>query len=86
MKLKQEFVYHDAGSEAILVPVGGADFSGVVKGNRTLGAVLSLLGEETTEAQLVDALCERYDAPRDAVARDVAKVLGELRKIGALDE
>ena len=86
MKLKQGFIYHDTGNEAVLVPVGGAGFSGVVRGNQTLGAILALLQEETTETEITDALCERFSAPRETIAADVAKVLGELRKIGAIHE
>ncbi len=86
MKLKKEFIPHVAGKEAILVPTGEAAFSGVVRGNRTLGAVLELLKEDTTETAVVAALRERFDAPEGAVEKDVARVLGELRKIGALDE
>ena len=59
MKLKPEFIIHNAGDEALLVPVGGAPFSGLVKGNKTLGAVLDLLKVDTTEAEIVAALCAR---------------------------
>ena len=86
MKLKKAFVAHDTGSESILVPVGGAGWSGVVRGNKTLGVILELLKEETTEARIVDAMLRRFDAPKDIVARDVQTVLAELRRIGALDE
>ena len=65
---------------------GEAAFSGVVRGNRTLGAVLELLKEDTDEAAVVAAMRERFDAPEGAVERDVARVLAELRKIGALEE
>ena len=86
MKLNKEFLLHNTGSESILVPTGSANFSGVVRGNKTLGAVLELLKEDTTEAELVAALKARFDAPEGAVERDVQKALSELRKIGALDE
>ena len=86
MKLKKEFITHSAGEEAILVPSGEAAFSGVVRGNRTLGAVLELLKEDTDEAAVVAAMKKRFDAPEGAVERDVARVLAELRKIGALEE
>ena len=42
-----------SGTESLLVPTGGAAWSGLVKGNRTLGVILSLLKEETTEAAVV---------------------------------
>ena len=86
MKLNKDFLLHNTGSESILVPTGNAGFSGVVRGNKTLGAVLELLKEETTEAEIISALKSRFDAPEGAIEKDVAKALAELRKIGALDE
>lgn len=86
MKLKKEFITHDTGKESLLVPTGNADFSGLVRGNKTLGAILALLKEDTTEEAIVAAMKERFDAPEDVIARDVKKALAELRKIGALDE
>ena len=85
MKLKKEFITHDAGDESLLVPIGGAAFSGLVKGNKTLGAILELLGEDTTEADVIAAMCLRFDAPEEAIAADVRKALAELRRIGAID-
>ena len=86
MKLKKEFITYDAGSESLLVPAGGAGFSGLVKGNKTLGAILALLREDTTEETVITAMRQRFDAPEDIVVRDVKKVVFELRKIGALDD
>ena len=86
MKLKKEFITHDTGKESLLVPTGSADFSGLVRGNKTLGAILALLKEDTTEEAIVAAMKERFGAPEDVIARDVKKALAELRKIGALDE
>ena len=70
----------------MLVPTASADFYGVVKGNEVLGDILSLLGREISEEELVQAMAAQYDAPVDALARDVRKALSELRKIGALEE
>ena len=86
MKLNKDFLLHKTDDETILVPTGRAAFSGVARGNRTLGAVLELLKTETTEEAIAAAMRERFDAPKGAVENDVAKVLSELRKIGALDE
>ncbi len=86
MKLSSDFLPHVVGEEAILVPTGKADFSGVVRGNRTLGAVLELLRQDTTEAAIIAAMKARFDAPEGAIEADTAKVLTELRRIGALDE
>ena len=86
MKLKEEFLTHSTGKDTVLVPVGGTAFSGLVRGNRTFGAILELLKTQTTEDGIVSALLERFDAPEETVRRDVEKVLFELRKIGALEE
>ena len=86
MKLKKEFITHNTDTESLLVPAGGAGFSGLVRGNRTLGEMLKLLKTDTAEAEIVKALRERFDAPEGIIERDVAKGLTELRKIGALDE
>ena len=91
MKLNKDFILHIADGETILVPTGNAKFSGVVRGNKTLGAVLELLRDETTEEKIVAAMKARFDASRleaqeEIISRDVKKALGELRKIGAIEE
>ena len=86
MKLKKGFITYDADGESMLVPSGSVSFSGLVKGNRTLGAILALLREETTEEDIVRAMKSRFDAPEEVIASDVRKAVTELRAIGALDE
>ena len=86
MKLKNEFIPHETGSESLLIPAGGAGFSGLVKGNKTLGGILGLLKEDTTEDKIIAAMKQRFDASEDKITADVKKALSELRKIGAIDE
>lgn len=86
MKLKKEFITHDTGSESLLVPSGGAGFSGLVKGNKTLGVILDLLKQDTTEKEIIAAMRERFDVPEEVITGDVEKALAELRRIGALNE
>ena len=43
------------------------------------------LTQETTEEEIVDKMAEKYDAPREVIAKDVEKVLEELKKYGAVD-
>lgn len=86
MKLRNEFITHNTDSESLLVPTGTAGFSGLVKGNKTLGVILDLLKDDTTEADIISAMKARFNAPEDIIARDVNKAISELRKIGAIDE
>ena len=86
MKLKKEFIARVTEKENLLVPTSKAGFAGLVRGNKTLGAILEALKTETTEAEIVAAMTARFDAPEDAILRDVRKALAELRRIGAIDE
>ena len=86
MKLNREFYAHVSAGESLLIPTGASGFSGMVKGNKTLGAILELLKAETTEEKIVAGLKARFDGPEDAIAADVKRALEELRRIGALDE
>ena len=85
MKLKQDFVTQEIDGTQYLIPVGGEAFSGVVRGNETVAFLVELLKQETTQEALVDAMAAEYDAPREVLASDVARVLAVLREVGALD-
>ncbi len=85
MKLKQDFVTQEIDGTQYLIPVGGEAFSGVVRGNETVAFLVELLKQETTQEALVDAMAAEYDAPREVLAADVARVLDVLREVGALD-
>ncbi len=86
MKLKKEFIVHNTGDESILVPTGNADFSGIVKGNKTVGFIFDCLKEDITRDEIVAKMRDEFDAPAGAIERDVDKLLNELRGIGALNE
>ena len=85
MRLNKDFLIHITEKETVLVPTGKAGFSGVVRGNKTLGAVLELLKNEMSEDEIITALKQRFDAPDGAIEKDIKKVLSELSGIGALE-
>lgn len=86
MKLNKNFLVHKTGSDTIVVPTGNAGFSGVVKGNETLGVILDLLKEGTTVQQIVDTMTDQYDAPCEVIEKDVITTISGLHKIGAIDD
>ena len=86
MKLKKEFIVYNKKGETLLIATGAAEFSGIVQGNKTFGAVLDLLREDTTVEKIVEAMFERFQAEKDVIRADVEKAIAELKKIGALDE
>ena len=86
MKLKEDFITQDIDGTQFLVSVGAETFSGVVRSNKTAAFIVDCLKKETTKEQIVDAMCAKYDAPRDTIAADVKEILDTLRKINALEE
>ena len=86
MKLKPDFITQDIDGTQFLVPVGAESFNGIVRSNETAAFIVNCLKEETTLDQIVDAMCEKYDAPRETIASDAARVIETLRSIDALTE
>ena len=86
MKFRTAFVTQDIAGVQFLIPLGGEAFSGIVRSNETAAFLIDLLREETTEAALTDAMAAEYDAPRETLAADVARVLDTLRSLNALEE
>ena len=89
MRLKSEYVVYDANDgEKLAVATGDEmkNFSGLMRANKSAAVILDCLAQDTTEEVIVDALAARFDAPREVLAEDVAKVLETLRGINALVE
>lgn len=86
MKLKEGFITQDIDDTQFLVPIGAESFSGIVRSNMTAAFIVDCLKEETTVELVVDAMCAKYDAPRDVIAADVEEVITTLRGISALEE
>ena len=85
MKLKSNFITHMTGEQQVMVSIGN-DFRGMVRSNKTAAAIIDLLKQETTKEQIVVQMRKKYDAPEALISEDVDQVLGNLRKIGALEE
>ena len=85
MKLKDTYITHDSDGEQILLDTSSS-FAGLIRNNKTAAYIVECLKEETTQEKIVEAMFEKYDAPKDVLAKDVADVIEKLRKVGALDE
>ena len=86
MKLKEDFITQNIDDAQFFVPIGAEAFHGIVRSNKTAAFIVDCLKEETTEEQIVDAMCAKFDAPRETIASDVAEILHTLRSIHALAE
>ena len=85
VKLKDTFITHDSEGEQVLIDVSSS-FAGLIRSNKTAAFIVDCLKKETTEEAIVDAMYAKYDAERDVLKKDVEKILGKLRSVGALDE
>ena len=85
MKLKDTYITHDSDGEQILLDTSSS-FAGLIRSNKTAAFIVECLKEDTTEEKIVEAMLEKYDAPKDVLAKDVSDVIEKLRKVGALDE
>lgn len=86
MKLKDSFITQDIDGTQFMVAVEETSFNGIVRSNKTAAFIVDCLKEQTTKEQIVDAMCAKYDAPKERIEADVEKILEKLRGIGALDE
>ena len=85
MKLKDTYITHDSDGEQILLDTSSS-FAGLIRNNKTAAFIVECLKEEITQEKIVEAMFEKYDAPKDVLAKDVSDVIEKLRKVGALDE
>ena len=85
MKLKDTFVSHITNGEQILVDVSSS-FSGLIRSNKTAAFIVDQLKSETTLDSIVDAMFEKYDAPKEVLRRDAQAVIDKLRSVGAIDD
>ena len=85
MKLKETYITHDSDGEQILLDTSSS-FAGLIRSNKTAAFIVECLKDDTTQEKIVEAMFEKYDAPKDVLAKDVSDVIEKLRKVGALDE
>ena len=85
MRLKDTYITHDSDGEQILLDTSSS-FAGLIRSNKTAAFIVECLKEETTQEKIVEAMFEKYDAPKDVLAKDVSDVIEKLRIVGALDE
>lgn len=86
MKLKKEFITHESDGEQILVSSDTKAFSGLVRSNSTAAFIVNQLKSDTTEERIADRMAAEYDAPREIIVKDVARIIEQLKSIGAIED
>ena len=86
MKLNKNFLVHKTGNEVVVVPTGNAAFSGVIKGNETLGIILEQLKKDTSKEKIISEMKKIYNDENQQIELDVDSVISRFKSIGAIDE
>ena len=86
MKLNPALLTHETKGEHITVSTTGTAFNGMIRSNPTAAFIIECLKTETTEEELVDKLLSRYTVERPTAEKDVARIISQLRSIGAVIE
>ena len=86
MKLNPKFLTHETKGEHITVSTAGTKFSGLVRSNSTAAFIIESLKSETTLAEIVDKMLEKYDVDRETAERDAANIISKLDSIGAIEK
>ncbi len=87
MHLKYKFVVQTFfKNDIVAVPVGkeAKEYHSMLKLNPTGGRIIELLDKDTTEEDIVDAICSEFDADRNTVSTDVKNFLKMLDEKGLL--
>ena len=84
MKLKDSFVTCDMDEQMVMISSDASVFSGMLKGNKTTAFIIEMLKEETDRESIINAMLEKYDAPKEKISADVDKVIEALKKINAV--
>ncbi len=84
MKLNPRFLTHETKGEHITISTTGTKFNGLIRSNPTGAFIVESLKNDTTESETVDKMLAKYDVDRDTAEKDVASIISQLRKIGAV--
>ena len=85
MKLKDTYITHMSGDTQVLVDAAGT-FSGLARSNETAAYIVDCLKEHTDIDGIVEKMLARYDAPEAVIRKDVEKIVGQLKGIGAIED
>ena len=72
--------------ETLIVPIaaGTADLDAIFTLNPVASRIWELIEQPRTVPQLVDAVCDEFEVPRESAARDVVEFLDSLRGAGLI--
>ena len=86
MKLNPSFLRYNMNGQSMLIPVDGAEFHGLIQGNKSVDVIFECLEHGATEEEIVEEMLSRFDGDREIIKQDVSSVLKNLKEVGAIIE
>lgn len=88
MKIKSGFVRRSVGGNDVVVAVGKAsvEFNAMINLNSTGAFIWSLLENDASENEIVDAMVEKYGISAEIANRDAKAFLDKARAAGVIEE
>lgn len=89
MKLKDDYILYSASEDEMIGVATGEEaekFKGLLRANKTAGAIMEYLKEDISMDELVSKMTERFDASAEVIKEDIQPILEQLKSIGALEE
>lgn len=84
MKLNPLFITRLIDEKQIMVSADEKLFSGIITSNATAAFIVDCLKQDTTVADIVEKMCQIYDAPREIIESDVSEIITKLKEINAI--
>ena len=88
MNIKKGFIVRQIAGQNVAIAVGemSKKFHGMIKLNDTGLFIWNLLQDDTTEAEIVDAVTAEYEVDTETATADVRRILGALKDAGIVEE
>lgn len=86
MEIKAELVLREIAGDYALIPVGESVLAhnGLFSLSETGARIWELLPQAETAEEIVNALAEEYDAPRETIQTDVTEFLNKMRELNII--
>ncbi len=83
MKRSDEFVLRNVADEYMLIPIGemSAKHNGIISLNPVSLLLWEKLSGDVSKEDLIEAVLEKFDAPREVISVDIDQFLDQLRQM-----
>ena len=87
MKIKEGFIKKNVGGAEVVVAVGEAslNFNAMITLNGPAAFLWTLLENDTTEDELVNAMTEKYDIDAETARKDIVAFIDKAKNAGIIE-